>query len=330
MTTREDIVDGGRLDEIEIRVLEAKNHNTSSLAWRLTVEDEAGGEFEVKIWHTHDVDFLWKEGWRYVLRQGLGKHRSDGTVILSSTSDMTVSPPEDVVDLLAMSDSHIGRENRPDDSNPPHHAVRQFVAAMGYANRYNVDAVVHAGDVFDDNPTRTDFEIAESGLRILGREDIPFHYIHGNHGCRFARELYDRVEAVDVARLGANGMRLGGTVELLGVGHASRGELGDRLSELTSSADASRRVLVFHNEIDPPRTASGFPACELFESLEPGRDHVLSGHLHKPETATYRGSTIQYLGSTANISAVKNAEDGSAWLIRVAPDDMDLNRIHLQ
>ena len=330
MNRRGDIIDGERLDEIEIEVIEATHHNSSSVAGVLTVEDTAGLEFQVKLWHTHDVDVPWQEGWRYVLKQGLGKRRSNGTIALSSTHDFTVSAPDGVVNLLAIGDSHIGREARPKDANPPYHSVRQFVSAMGYAVQYNVDAVLHAGDCFDDDPTRMDFEMAKCGLRLLGRENIPFYYIYGNHGVPFARELYDRVEDVDVHHLGTTGVELGDTVALCGVDYASPGELRDCLSELSDPSDVARRVILFHNEIDPPRTAGGVPAGVVFDSLESERDHVLSGHLHEPESTEYSGSTIQYLGSTADISAVNSAEDQSAWVIQVAPTNVALTRIELR
>lgn len=329
MRLRDDIADGERLDEISVTVLEAEKYTSSSLAWRLSVKDDEGQEFEVKIWHTHDVDTWWYEGQQYLLRNGRGTRRSDSEVLLHSTGDFIVHRPEGVVDLLAIGDSHIGRENRPKDSSDPYHTARQFLAAIGYAVRYDVDAVIHAGDLFDDNPNEDDLAIAKSGFDILGKNEIPFYFVYGNHGVNTAKEFYDGIEGADISHIGTRGVRFKDTLEVFGLDNGSEEDLGTVASDFLSSPEIDRHILVAHTEIEPPRESGAISVEMLYAVSQVKFDYVLSGHLHDPESGTYSGTEIQHLGSTADISANQNAKDQSAWLVHVTADDVDINRLKL-
>lgn len=324
-----DIVDGERLDEILVKVLDSEEIFNSSLAWRLTVEDSAENKFEVKIWHTHDVDIWWRDGCQYVLKEGRAKHQRDGGIILHSTDDFTVYRPGDSVDILAIGDSHIGRENRPADSGAPYRTARQFVAAMGYAARYQVDAVIHTGDLFDDDPTDEDITIALSGFDILSQNDIPFYFIYGNHGIDVSRTLYDRIENLEINHLDIEGVRINDSLEILGIDNNIQEDFPGAASSFSTSSDIDRRILVVHHEIDPPREEDGIPVGPLCESPELNLDYILSGHLHDPESHTCSGTKIQYLGSTADISTKQNALDQSAWLISVTQENVDDTRVDL-
>jgi len=327
---RDDIVDGDRLDEISVTIRNAEKSFNSSLAWILSVEDDAEKEFEVKIWHTHNVDVYWREGWQYILKDGRYRQQRDGNVLIHSTDDFTVRRPENAVDLLAIGDSHIGRENRPEDGNYPYHTARQFVAAMGYAERYDVNAVIHAGDLFDDNPTPEDILLAESGFEILKQNEIQFYFIYGNHGVDEAKSLYERIDDGEISHLDTEGVRLNDSLEIFGVDYSPKKDFTTTASDFETSPEVSRRLLVIHNEVDPPREESGIPVETLSKHPEGQFDRILSGHLHDPESGTYTTMEIQYLGSTAEISVNQNASDQSAWLIRVTPDKVDVNQLELR
>ncbi|WP_058992320.1 metallophosphoesterase [Haloarcula sp. CBA1127] len=327
MPSKDDIADGERLERIQVRVKEAQHHSTSSLGWHLTVEDHLENEFEVKIWHTHEVDVWWREGWWYVLEQGRGARWDSGAVVLHSTADFKVSRPDNTVDLLVIGDSHIGRENRPDATGEPHRTARQFLAAVGYATRYDVAAIVHAGDLFDDAPTEEDFLIIKNAFAILAQHNIPVYFISGNHGVQLALDFYDELADAETFHLGAEGVSLDQTVELFGIDHGSPETVLSQAADISSSAAIDRQILVVHNEIDPPRQDSGIPAWKLIGASGVTFDCILAGHLHSPETATWSGTIIQHLGSTAAISAIGNAQYDSAWLVRVTPNDADLQRL---
>lgn len=330
MTLRDDIVDRERLEEIPVTVLETEKVFNSALAWKLFVEDDTGNEFGVKIWHTHDVDEWWREGWRYILKNGRGKHTCKDNILLHSTDDFTVQRPEETINLLAIGDSHIGRENRPEDDGAPFRTGRQFVAAMGYATRYDVDAVIHAGDLFDENPTAEDITIAESGFEILKKHGIPFYFIYGNHSVDVAKTLYDRISDVESSHLDSRGVVLDDTIEILGVDYATTEEFPTAPSSFDATPNLAKRILVVHDEITPPRGENEIPVSDLCASPQLDLDYIISGHLHASESGTCSGTKIQYLGSTANISANRSAVDQSAWLIRVTPNELDIDRLKLE
>lgn len=327
MRSRDDIAHGERLERIQVRVKEAQSHPTTSLAWQLTVEDQLENEFEVKIWQTHDVDIWWREGWWYVLEQGRGTRWDSGAVVLHSTADFEVSRPDNTVDLLAIGDTHIGHENRPDSTGEPYRTARQFLAAVGYAIRYDVAAIVHAGDFFDDTPTEEDLVITKSAFTILAQHGIPLYFVSGNHGVQLALDFYDGLDDAEVSQLGAEGVVIDQTVELFGIDHGAPEAFLSEVADITSSASIDQQLLVAHNEIDPPRQDSGIPVCRLLEASGVTFDCILAGHLHSPEAATWSDTAIQHLGSTAAISAIGDAQYDSAWLIRVTPNDIDLQRL---
>lgn len=321
-----DIGDECRVDNILVTILDTKKDCSSALAWRLTVEDDAGREFTVKIWHTHDVGVWWREGWQYILTEGRGKHRN-GDVILHSTTDFAVTRPDSVVDLLVIGDSHIGRETRPDDFGAPYETARQFVAAMGYAARYDVDAVLNAGDLFDDNPNEEAISVATSGFAVLAENDIPFYFVYGNHGTDVARRFFDDSVDAKTVHLGEDGHGVG-HVDLFGIDYESSTELSTDL-EFNTYPEAEQRLLLIHNEIDPPRADTGYPVEKIAEQAGIAFDCIFAGHLHAPESATSGHTMVQHLGSTADISAVDGANDESAWLVRSTPSEIDINRLQL-
>ena len=251
--------------------------------------DAKGDEFTVKVWHTHDVSRWWCEGWDYVLKQGRGTHRQDGGVVLHTTTDFAADRPPSVVDLFAVGDSHIGRESRPADGNSPYHTARQFVAAMGYAARYGVDAVIHAGDLFDDDPRLEDLAIAESGFDILREHGIPYYYVHGNHGVDTAESFYSCLEGMEATHLATAGDRLG-DVDLFGLDYGAADGIERLADSFAPSADGRHRHLApmgfLSKPSRPPRpdsTASCVATSTLPNSaLRSGRTYSVSAR--QPES----------------------------------------------
>jgi predicted phosphodiesterase len=327
LSSRDAIEDGKIVDEIEVRVLDAHRDTSTSRSWGLTVEDQAENKFDVKIWYTHDVDVHVREGWHYVFHDGRGKRWGNNEIMLQSTSEFSVTRPEGVVELLALGDSHIGRENRPKDTGAPHRTARQFLAAMGYAARYDVDAVIHAGDFFDDNPTSTDCMIARNGFDILAQSGIPYLFIYGNHGVSTAKSEFDRLTDVELHHLGTKGVAVGETIELFGIDNGSKASVLDAASNFESSQNAGNQLLVAHNEIAPPRCENGILLSTLSEQAGMTFDCVLAGHMHNCESDTSQGTKIQHLGSTADLSTVSDAVHNSAWLVRAVSGDISLRRI---
>jgi len=329
VTRRRNIRDGERLSTITVTVREADPRFGSALAWRLRVADADGEEFTLKVWHTHGIETWWREGWRYVLTDGRGSRRRRDEVVLHSTSDFAVHRPPDTVDILALGDTHIGREHRPRDDNPPQHTARQFLAAMGYAMRYDVDAVVHAGDLFDEAPRESDMAIADAGFGMLHRHGVPFYHVFGNHGVETAETYYDERANGPVSHLDTAGTRIADTVALYGVDHAQPTELQAMEPGFEPISDVSHRLLVVHTELDPPRPNSNVAVEDLCRGLE-SLDFIVAGHLHDPESGVYEGIPIQFLGSTADISANQSAQGPSAWLLRFAPEGIACERIDVR
>lgn len=328
MALRDDIEDGERLEQITVRVIEAEKMAGSTQSWRITVEDTAGQDFEVKIWGKHGSTTRWQEGIRYVLEQGIGSRWGE-TVILHSSQDFRVRSPSDAVDFLVMSDTHIGREQRTEETIGPYHTARQFIVAAGYASRYSVDAVLHGGDFFDDNPSAIDLELARNGLDILRRSEIPFYYVHGNHGVTTAADVLTEDDRIDISHLDEAGVRISEGVDLYGADYSSATESSISAANFEMGSDSRHDILVTHQDLD--RFQDGTSSTEsLPRSPEQEFDYVLSGHIHDPRGESCGVTEIQYLGSTAAISTNSSSMDQSAWLLRADDDGISISRLSLE
>jgi len=327
---RDSFTDGEIIEPTEIRVVEARGPYRGKQSWHLTVEDIFGQQFVVKVWRKHDWNTWWRSGWRYIVKGGRVHQRGGKSdVVVSSTDEFTARRPDDVVTFLAMSDSHIGRECRAEDIGLPHRTVRRLLTALGYARRYSVDAVLHGGDLLDDDQRPVDIELLRDGFDILDRNGIPFYHILGNHGEVATEEILQGQSGVDITHLDQAGVQVGDFVEVFGVDHCSKTELDISPAGFCQSGTVSKHLLLLHHDLSV-REKGDVPMTAFLDPPDAAFDAVLSGHLHAPERHEWRGIPVQYLGSTAGIARAESVEDASAWLVRVTRDMVDIEQLSLR
>ena len=188
--------------------------------------------------------------------------------------------------------------------------LESFYAVVDDAIDDDVDAVVHAGDLFHDRrPALSDLMGTIRVLRRLADAAIPFLAVVGNHEAARGGQWLDLFERLELAtRLGDEPVTVDDTA-FYGLDHvpvSRRDELGyDFVSH-----DASYAALVAHGLFEPFAHADWDTETVLEES-DVDFDAVLLGDNHTPGRAEVADTWVTYPGSTERASA--SERDGRGY-----------------
>ncbi len=206
-----------------------------------------------------------------------------------------------MVRVIHTGDTHLGYrqyhspERRQDFLDAFESVVEDAVAA-------DVDAVVHAGDLYHDRrPGLRDILGTIDVLRPLREADIPFLAIVGNHeGTRDAQWL-DLFETLGLAeRLDETGRRVGDTA-FYGLDYVPESKRPDLDYEF-AEPDAEHTALVSHGLFTPFAHAN-WDLAEVLGESNVDFDAVLLGDNHAADTAQVGDTWVTYCGSTERASA---------------------------
>ncbi|MEF8779355.1 MAG: DNA double-strand break repair protein Mre11 [Haloferacaceae archaeon] len=172
-----------------------------------------------------------------------------------------------------------------------------------------VDAVIHAGDLFHDRrPSLPDILGTLRLLRRLHAAEIPFLAVVGNHESTRGGQWLDLFESMDLAvRLGDEPAVVG-DVAFYGLDHVPESRR-DELEYAFRPHDASHAALVSHGLFTPFAHADWETETVLSES-NVEFDAMLLGDNHVPDTATVDGTRVTYCGSTERTSASEESPRG--------------------
>lgn len=227
--------------------------------------------------------------------------------------------------ILHTGDTHLGyrQYHRPERREDFLEAFRQ-VAADAIAD--DVDAVVHAGDLFHDRqPTLTDVMGALSVLRELDDAGVPFLAVVGNHESKRDSQWLDLFETMGLAtRLDGSPTRIG-DVAFYGLDFVPRSQRDDLAYEFDPH-DADHAVLVSHGLFEP--FAHGdWDARRILRESTVEFDALLFGDDHEPKTKRLEEpheAWLTYCGSTERASAAEREERG--YNIVVFDETVDIRR----
>ena len=174
----------------------------------------------------------------------------------------------------------------------------------------DVDAVVHAGDLFHDRrPDLPDLLGVIDVLDVLREAGIPFLAVVGNHeGTRHAQWL-DLFESLSLAERLDDEPRVVGDVALYGLDYVPESRR-PALDYEFAPHDAAHAALVSHGLFTPFPHADWETETVLDESNDEF-DAMLLGDNHAPDRAELRGTWITYCGSTERASA--DERDGRGY-----------------
>ena len=173
----------------------------------------------------------------------------------------------------------------------------------------DVDAVVHAGDLFHDRrPALPEILGTIRLLRRLRTAGIPFLAVVGNHESTRSGQWLDLFESLDLAERLGSAPRTVGDAAFYGLDHVPT----SRRAELDydfAPHDADHAVLVAHGLFTPFAHADWETETVLSESSV-DFDAVLLGDNHEPGTETVDDAWVTYCGSTERASAAEETPRG--------------------
>ena len=181
----------------------------------------------------------------------------------------------------------------------------------------DVDAVVHAGDLFHDrSPSLLDVHGAIEVLRDLTDADIPFLAVVGNHERTREGQWVDLFSTLGLAtRLGDEPRTVGEGAERVafyGLDYVPPSRR-DELDYGFAPHDADHAALVAHGPFDPFVPEVRTDRWDLEAVLEASTvdfDAALLGDDHTPDTVELDGTWATYCGSTERVDASERAERG--------------------
>jgi DNA repair exonuclease SbcCD nuclease subunit len=173
----------------------------------------------------------------------------------------------------------------------------------------DVDAVVHAGDLFHDRqPRLPDIMGALSVLRTLDDAGIPFLAVVGNHETKRDAQWLDLYESLGFAtRLGSSPVVVG-DVAVYGLDFVPESQRA-ALEYDFEPHGAESAVLVSHG-LFAPFDYGDWDATEILDASPVAFDAVLLGDDHEAKQARVDGTWLTYCGSTERASASERAERG--------------------
>ena len=226
--------------------------------------------------------------------------------------------------ILHTGDTHLGyqqyhRSERREDFR----TAFEQVAADAVAD--DVDAVVHAGDLFHDRQPRLgDILGALSILRRLAEADVPFLAVVGNHESKRSEQWLDLFESMELAtRLGERPVVVG-NVAVYGLDFVPRSQR-EALEYSFEPHDADHAALVSHGLFEPFEHGD-WDAREILAEATVDFDAMLVGDDHEAKTKQLDAfdSWLTYCGSTERASAAER--DGRGYNIVEFDDGVDIRR----
>ncbi|WP_284011960.1 DNA double-strand break repair protein Mre11 [Halobaculum litoreum] len=219
--------------------------------------------------------------------------------------------------IIHTGDTHIGYRQY---HSPQRRAdfLDAFERVVADAVADDVDAVVHAGDLFQDRrPDLPDLLGVLSALRELDDAGIPFLAVVGNHESTRGGQWLDLFESLGLAtRLGAEPVVVGDTA-FYGLDHVPVSQR-DKLDYAFAPHDAGTAALVSHGLFEPFAHAD-WDTEEVLARSTVDFDAVLLGDNHAPGVETVADTWVTYCGSTERASATERDERGYN-LVSFGPD----------
>nr|WP_305037524.1 DNA double-strand break repair protein Mre11 [Haloferax sp. CBA1148] len=229
--------------------------------------------------------------------------------------------------MIHTGDTHIGYQqyHSPERRQDFLDAFEQVVAD---AISEEVDAVVHAGDLYHDRrPELPDLLGTLAALRRLDDAGIPFLAIVGNHESTRGGQWLDLFERLGLAtRLGSDPYVLG-DVAFYGLDHVPRSRR-DELDYQYTPHDQSHAVLVGHGLFTPFAHAD-WETETILDATNVDFDAMLLGDNHVPDQVTLDGTWVTYCGSTERASASERDPRGYN-LVTFGADEVDIRRRTLE
>jgi DNA repair exonuclease SbcCD nuclease subunit len=199
-----------------------------------------------------------------------------------------------------------------------------FQQVVDDAIREDVDAVVHAGDLFHDRrPDLPDIQGTVAALRELADADIPFLAVVGNHETKRDGQWLDLFEDLGLTtRLGST-PEIVGDIAFYGLDFVTESQRDTLEYEYEPTEEADYAALVSHGLFEPFAHAD-WDTERLLEESTVDLDAVLLGDNHAPGKRELLDTWVTYCGSTERASA--SERDDRGYNIVTVDDEFTITR----
>ncbi len=206
-----------------------------------------------------------------------------------------------------------------------------FANVVADAVKMQVDAVIHAGDLFDSrNPTLDDILETMRQFSILKEAGIPLLAIVGNHEGKQNTQWLDLYAGMGlVTRLSAIPYILK-NIAIYGIDSVSKSKIPifDYSIFDNKDANAAYNILVMH-QLMKPFAFGEWDLKEVVDSLPFHIDAVLLGDNHKHEITKVDDTWATYCGSTERNNSSER-EPRSYNIITVNETGLDISKRNIQ
>jgi len=236
------------------------------------------------------------------------------------------------IKILHTADTHIGYRQYHSDVRRQDF-LDAFSSVIDDAIEMKMDAVVHAGDLFDSrNPTLEDILDTMNILSRLRIVDIPFLAIVGNHESKQHTQWLDLFQNMGIAiRLGTVPYDIG-SVAVYGIDSVAKSKIPlfdysifDGAGDGEQSRHECKYNLVVMHQLMNPFAFGEWDSEEVIQSL-PFKVHaILLGDYHKYEKTKVGDTWVTYCGSTERNSAAER-ETRSYNIITLNDSGIDISR----
>jgi DNA repair exonuclease SbcCD nuclease subunit len=212
--------------------------------------------------------------------------------------------------VIHTGDTHIGYQqyNSPDRRQD---FLAAFRAVVEDAVEDDVDAVIHAGDLFHDRrPGLVDLQGTVEILRTLSDAEIPFLAVVGNHESKRDAQWLDLFADLGLAtRLGADPIIVDDTA-FYGLDFVPRSRRDDLTYDFDPLPDAADHASLVSHGLFEPFAHADWDTETVLEESTVDFDAVLLGDNHKPDTAEVLETWVTYCGSSERASASEREDRG--------------------
>jgi len=346
MTTRDDVPDRGPVPgSMKVTIYDINEQPRSPRDVELKVTDTEDKPLTIILWQKHDISGEWEIDATYELSGGRGRRYNNtagNDVIIHSNDSFTierVGEGLDTTQLLVIGDTHLGYRHRsPADKSTWGRTVdnrETMEEAFERARALDVDAVLHAGDIFDHEETEMDRQYLRQAISRLTAASIPIYYILGNHDTDRGRRTLEETSAV---HLGGNCVDFGAQSIVVHGRDYSGGALSESLPSMTRKDLTASSILMLHDTPYPAIDKEGstlyrndtnrVDLSPLFESAIDWVDLIIVGHMHVGQIGSIEGLDVPLLvtGPTGTISKYEQESRPSTWLLTVTDDGIEITR----
>lgn len=341
ITSFPEYMDSIEIRNIRIRVLGPPTYDRHG-NYEVPIEDAKGQLADLRVWSKHLGQPEWRVGSTYYLEGAKQNPLATNKAQYETSANTRLSrrghPTSPDLSLLHVSDTHLGRTLTDKEHMGRSDQEDRFLDAINLAIKYRVDAILHTGDIFDDDVSKETIETVEEHIKLLADSNIPIYFVRGHHGCNRGDEfLQSQTEAGRMIHLSNEAEILGqGTLKLYGM---DADAVMKGLSEAAPNGGGPQdayRLLAWHEAVEP-LARSGVPIQQAIDASEVELDGLALGDLHKSKRAYIdnvrqacgRRIRLFYAGATTTIARDSEKYEPAVWLLQINDGTLERHRLPL-